>query len=234
MTGRSPSADRDPCLLWQSSELAVDAVQILPAEEAYDFEHVARRLLNPGLLRQAVALAVFRLPLLAVPVGEGRRGGRAVVEYEDVGVAMAAALRGRAGFPCVRTRLTSRGFAVEWGDTAPDGADSAERERFYGSPRLPRLPMTRSTEPSRPTPRGKLRDLFCRRDSCPGLRPVHSWAVQPGMAAAKPLAMPSHDRCPPWRAARMPAPCWRCPERPGCGLPPNRNRDAARPWLVPH
>lgn len=132
MTGRSPSADRDPCLLWQSSELAVDAVQILPAEEAYDFEHVARRLLNPGLLRQAVALAVFRLPLLAVPVGEGRRGGRAVVEYEDVGVAMAAALRGRAGFPCVRTRLTSRGFAVEWGDTAPDGADSAERERFYG------------------------------------------------------------------------------------------------------
>ncbi|MEU0215054.1 DUF6302 family protein [Streptomyces sp. NPDC006265] len=132
MTSRSPSADSGPRPLRQSSGITVSAVHILPPEEAYDFEYVAQRLINPDLLREAVALAVFRLPLLAVPIGESRRGGRALVEYEEVGEAMVAALRGRTGFPDVRTRPTSGGFAVEWGDTAPDGADPVERERFYG------------------------------------------------------------------------------------------------------
>lgn len=132
MTRRVPSTDRHPRRLRQSSEAVAGGVRVLPAEEACDFEHVARRLLNPDLLTQSVAVAVFRLPLLAVPVGEGRRGGRAVVECAEVGEAMAAVLRGRAGFPGVRTRPASGGFAVEWGDTAPDCADSAERERFYG------------------------------------------------------------------------------------------------------
>ncbi|WP_405775784.1 DUF6302 family protein [Streptomyces sp. NBC_01538] len=153
MIRRSPSAGRHSRLLRQSRDLVAGAVRILPAEEACDFEYVAQRLVNPDLLSQAVAVAVFRLPLLAVPVGEGRRGGRAVVEYADVGEAMAAALRGRAGFPAVRTRPTSGGFAVEWGDAAPDSADSAERERFYGL--TASAATSRSTEPSRPKPRGE-------------------------------------------------------------------------------
>lgn len=114
------------------STLVIAAVHVLPAEHACDFEYVARRLTNPNLLDSAVALAVFRLPLLAVPVGEGRRGGQIVVEDGGVAEAMAAALRGRSGFPKVRTRHACGRFAIEWGAAPPEGASATDLEHFFG------------------------------------------------------------------------------------------------------
>lgn len=51
------------------------AVSLRPAAEAYDYEHFRSRLAEPALLTDAVAVRVFRAPLLAVPVGGPRRGG---------------------------------------------------------------------------------------------------------------------------------------------------------------
>ncbi|MEU6070562.1 DUF6302 family protein [Streptomyces sp. NPDC047082] len=51
-------------------------VRLLSPQEAHDYKHWATRLEDPELLRAAVAVALYRVPLLAVPVRAGRRGGR--------------------------------------------------------------------------------------------------------------------------------------------------------------
>lgn len=44
-------------------------LSLRPAEDAYDFGYFRDRLADPALLADAVAVCVFRAPLLAVPVG---------------------------------------------------------------------------------------------------------------------------------------------------------------------
>ncbi|MFF2850544.1 DUF6302 family protein [Streptomyces sp. NPDC058001] len=114
------------------------AIDVLPAHEAYDYEFVASRLHDIDLLNGSIAVRVYRVPLLAVPVGGCRRGG-----FIDIGasvtVALAArtALIGRAGFPVPRVRLIRPtgvdAWLVEWGARAPDlPIGHPERVRFYG------------------------------------------------------------------------------------------------------
>lgn len=101
--------------------------------EAYDFDYYRSRLADPAVLVDAVAIRVFRAPLLAVPIGGSRRGG--YMPFELVAVAMAARdlLLDRAGFPDLRVRWSpyrDTCHVVEWGDHPP--LDDAERGRFYG------------------------------------------------------------------------------------------------------
>ncbi|WP_228040007.1 DUF6302 family protein [Streptomyces chromofuscus] len=50
-------------------------MQLLPASAACDLDYWKARLANPHLLLGAVAVALHRLPLPAVPVGADRHGG---------------------------------------------------------------------------------------------------------------------------------------------------------------
>ncbi|MFF9076081.1 DUF6302 family protein [Streptomyces sp. NPDC014872] len=111
-----------------SSPLAVPAPRLLPPEQAYDYEFWARRLVDPGLLRGAVAVALFRAPLLAVPTGATRRGGQLHMVQEVFALQTAAALEGLPGF----AELSHSGPIVEWGDQPPALCRPDECRQFYG------------------------------------------------------------------------------------------------------
>lgn len=107
----------------------------LPPWEAYDFEYFAYRLVDCCLLDGAVAIRIFRVPLLAVPAGSSRRGGALRVADGCIAVEIFRLLERRAGFPSLRIRLpgiSRSAWSVEWGAVEPAGLDEAERARFYG------------------------------------------------------------------------------------------------------
>ncbi|KOV48703.1 DUF6302 family protein [Streptomyces sp. H036] len=103
-------------------------VQLLAATAAYDYEYWESRLVNPGLLGGAVAVALYRLPLLAVPVGTDRRGGFMDMAHPVLAEALADALRGRPGFD----QVTASGQVVTWGEPMPEGLAPDARRRFQG------------------------------------------------------------------------------------------------------
>lgn len=114
---------------------AVLAISVLHAHAAYDYEHVAARVLDPELLADAVAIRVFRVPLLAVPVGARRRAGSLTVDHQAVGAAVASVLTHLRGFPNVRlTQVPGQrgGYAVEWGEPLPADWPDEARSLFYG------------------------------------------------------------------------------------------------------
>ncbi|MFE2034288.1 DUF6302 family protein [Streptomyces scopuliridis] len=120
------------------SRLAPPEITVLPADEAYDYEFVASRLHDQHLLRDSIALRIFRAPLLVVPVGGCRRGGCFDAGTLSIALAVRNALTGRPGFTGLRLRkvssLTARGhWLVEWGDKPSEWPlGSSERVRFYG------------------------------------------------------------------------------------------------------
>ncbi|MER6524254.1 DUF6302 family protein [Streptomyces sp. NPDC001508] len=130
MSRRVAAPEQDDCA---RSPLAI---QVLPAREAYDFQFVAARLHDPNLLLDSVAVRIFRAPLLAVPVGGCRRGGRIDAGPVTVALAVRTALLGRPGFPLLRVSLSrayGESWLVEWGERAPDQPVGApERLRFFG------------------------------------------------------------------------------------------------------
>lgn len=103
-------------------------VRLLSATDACDYEFWEARLVNPGLLRGAVAVALHRLPLLAAPAGTGRRGGSMDQLDPVFAEVLARALQGLAGFDQVRFS----GRVVCWGEPMPDGLSPAARLRFQG------------------------------------------------------------------------------------------------------
>jgi hypothetical protein len=110
-------------------------VELLPAGAAFDFEFEAARLHDQVLLDSAVAVRIFRAPLLAVPVGGCRRGGRLNAGPLTVALAVRGALDSREGFPRLRVSEGSGGggWYVEWGESAPEyPARSPESRRFFG------------------------------------------------------------------------------------------------------
>jgi hypothetical protein len=110
-------------------------VELLPPGTAFDFEFVAARLHDRALLHSAVAVRIFRAPLLAVPVGGCRRGGRMNAGPLTVALAVRGALDGQEGFPRLRVSEGARhgDWYVEWGESAPPyPARSPESRRFFG------------------------------------------------------------------------------------------------------
>ncbi|MFI1221189.1 DUF6302 family protein [Streptomyces goshikiensis] len=109
---------------------------LCPAEEAYDFEHFRNRLARPEVLAHAVAVRVFRAPLLAVPVGGPRRGGYMSFDLLSLAIGARDLLTNRPGFPDLRVRWSpyrDTCHTVEWGDPAPGWwEDDAVFGRFYG------------------------------------------------------------------------------------------------------
>ncbi|MFJ2400402.1 DUF6302 family protein [Streptomyces xanthochromogenes] len=111
-------------------------VSLRPATEAYDYDYVAQRLADPALLVGAVAVCVFRAPLVAVPVGGIRHGGYlSVAEFTRAAEARSL-LADRPGFPHARVCWSPYRDAchtVEWGESAPPWwEDDAVVGRFYG------------------------------------------------------------------------------------------------------
>ncbi|MFI0721908.1 DUF6302 family protein [Streptomyces sp. NPDC021224] len=120
---------------WQTCPGSALTVGLLPPEEAVDFEFAAARLHDRAVLRGAVAVQIFRVPLLAVPVGGCRRSGRLSAGPVTIALAVHSVLRGRDGFPHLRIVEDARGgdWCVEWGEQAPPGAlRSAESRCFFG------------------------------------------------------------------------------------------------------
>ncbi|MFF3359111.1 DUF6302 family protein [Streptomyces sp. NPDC002917] len=113
-------------------------VRILPATAACDYEFWETRLISPHLLRDAVAVALHRLPLLAVPIGADRRSGH--MDMLDPGFAevLAHALRGRPGFE----RPVASGRLVRWGDPIPDNLAPDAHRRFQGLREQSRRPAS--------------------------------------------------------------------------------------------
>ncbi|MGW6202247.1 DUF6302 family protein [Streptomyces sp. NPDC055089] len=94
-------------------------VRLLTPEKACDFEYWAARLIHPELSRDAVAVALYRLPLPAIPAGMERRGGRLDMGFASCAKLAAREFRCRPGFHSV----AAVGTDVVWGEPAPeDGA----------------------------------------------------------------------------------------------------------------
>lgn len=124
--------------MWNES-VAVEgpAVAALPAADAYDYEFVRDRLRDPDLLLDSIAIRIYRAPLLAVPVGGTRRGGRLDTGSYFVAAAVRDLLCGRTGFPDVRVRPVPTPnvphWRVEWGAPPPLGPPGSEALlSFYG------------------------------------------------------------------------------------------------------
>ncbi|MER5929732.1 DUF6302 family protein [Streptomyces sp. NPDC002054] len=111
-------------------------ISLRPAAEAYDYEYFRSRLAEPALLADAVAVRVFRAPLLAVPVGGPRRGGYMSFDLLTLATAARCLLTDQPGFPDLRVRWSpyrDTCHTVEWGDPAPEWwEDDAVFGRFYG------------------------------------------------------------------------------------------------------
>ncbi|MDI3408912.1 DUF6302 family protein [Streptomyces cavernicola] len=109
-------------------------LRVLPATEAYDYEHFRSLLADSSVLGEAVAVCRFRAPLLAVPVGGTRRGGCMSFELLTDALEVRSLLEGKPGFTRLRVRWSpfrDTCHVVEWGGEAP-GWDDVERGRFYG------------------------------------------------------------------------------------------------------
>ncbi|WP_330335602.1 DUF6302 family protein (plasmid) [Streptomyces sp. NBC_00536] len=110
------------------------SVTLLPPVEAVDYEWHRLRLAEPELVDQGVAICLFRIPMLAVPVSRTRRGGFYAVHHRGVALAVRDLLAEVPGFPDLRIRhaLTpSTCQVVEWGGQAPL-ADDPTLGQFYG------------------------------------------------------------------------------------------------------
>ncbi|MFI1201641.1 DUF6302 family protein [Streptomyces sp. NPDC020883] len=96
--------------------------RLLPARDALDYDDFRERLADPGLADAGVAVALFRIPLLAVPVGGQRRGGYASFGQLVDAVQARALLRTVPGFPDLRIRWSpyrDTCHTVEWGEPGP-------------------------------------------------------------------------------------------------------------------
>jgi hypothetical protein len=109
-------------------------VRLLAPEEACDFEYWANWLVHAELLRGAVAVALYRLPLLAVPAGTGRRGGSMNLLDESLAELTAQALHALPDFDGVATS----GTHVMWGEPVPSGLTPEAKRGFFGLRDRPR------------------------------------------------------------------------------------------------
>lgn len=111
-------------------------INLLPGPDAHDYSAYADVLEDSRLLAGAVAVRVFRIPLLAVPVGGARRAGCLVAGTDcRIALAICDALAGWSGFPDVRIMESRRKWVVAWGESEPEpGWDvlHPDRLRFYG------------------------------------------------------------------------------------------------------
>lgn len=151
-------------MLTVTTRLHRPTVTLRPAAEAYDYEYFRSRLAEPALLADAVAVRVFRAPLLAVPVGGSRRGGFMSFDLLTLAMATLVLLAEQPGFPHLRVRWSpfrDTCHTVEWGDPAPEWwEDDAVSGRFYGyseeaiaafAGRRPKTPSSAVSEPCSPT-----------------------------------------------------------------------------------
>ncbi|MEV8020031.1 DUF6302 family protein [Streptomyces sp. NPDC086554] len=119
-----------------ASRPAPPHARLLPARDAFDYDHFRERLADPALADAGVAVALFRIPLLAVPVGGDRRGGYSSFGQLVDAVQARTLLSAVPGFPDLRIRwspYSNTCHTVEWGEPSPPWwADNEVMGRFYG------------------------------------------------------------------------------------------------------
>jgi hypothetical protein len=133
-------------------------ITVMPPAEAYDFDYFRVRV-DAELLARSIAIRVFRVPLLAVPVGRTRRGGWFGVDDLTIALAVRTVLVPLGGFPSPRITWRCRplgSYVVEWGDQPPaTWLDENERLAFYGLLRpgsgRPPTPSSADAGPCSPT-----------------------------------------------------------------------------------
>ncbi|WP_223887140.1 DUF6302 family protein [Streptomyces viridosporus] len=193
-------------------------MRLLVAEDACDFEYWASQLVHVELvhvelLRDAVAVAVHRMPLLAVPAGFNRRGGHLHMIEGRCAEQAVQALSGSPNFGL----LTRSGPLVSWGEPLPDDLSPEARRLFHGlreqpgnfdSPTAPAghggavrtrdagLPRSSYCRDDRPLPGPSSRPAPYTPDSH-GARP-RSDAASATPATARHQNTPSHDPSPRW------------------------------------
>lgn len=110
--------------------------RLLPARDAFDYDYFRERLADPALADAGVAVALFRIPLLAAPVGGDRRGGYLSFGRIVDAVAARTLLSAVPGFPDLRIRWSPRSdicHTLEWGEPRPPWWASDEvMGSFYG------------------------------------------------------------------------------------------------------
>ncbi|MFE0937685.1 DUF6302 family protein [Streptomyces mutabilis] len=151
-------------------------VTVMPPVEAYDFDYIRARV-DAELLSGSIAIRVFRIPLLAVPVGRTRRGGSFGVDNLAIALAVRDVLASFGGFSDLRIAwhdAPRSSYVVAWGDRPPTTwSNDDERLAFYGLTRGPALaapaaPLRLSPAPS-PRPHeaaeeGPESDLHVRKE----------------------------------------------------------------------
>ncbi|MFJ7239032.1 DUF6302 family protein [Streptomyces olivaceus] len=160
----------------------------MPPAEAYDFDYFRCRV-DAGLLSRSIAVRVFRIPLLAAPVGGSRRGGWFGAGDLAGALAVRQVLAALNGFPCARItwqRIPSCSYAVEWGGPSSDHV--ARRQRAPGLLR-PHAARPRPRPPP-PLPRIRCLQRFLQHGSSVQLRPslkgagrAHSWLKESPQAS---------------------------------------------------
>ncbi len=131
----------------------------MPPAEAYDWDYFRARV-DAELLSRSIAIRVFRVPLLAVPVGQNRRGGWFGVDDLTIALAVRSILARLGGFPSPRITwhcAPHGSYVVEWGDQPPaTWPDENERLAFYGllrpGPGRPHTPSSAVTSCSPTAP----------------------------------------------------------------------------------
>lgn len=111
------------------------AITVLPARKACDYEFFLHRLADASVLERSIAIRIFRMPLLAVPVGGPRLGGCFSTTSPTIALAVRTLLQERPGFTSPRLRSMPDRDAchvVEWGEEPPRCGDGIALGRFYG------------------------------------------------------------------------------------------------------
>ncbi|MFC5804520.1 DUF6302 family protein [Streptomyces formicae] len=110
--------------------------RLLPARDAVDYDYFRELLADPSLADAGVAVTLFRIPLLAVPVGGQRRGGYTSFGQLADAVQARALLSTVSGFPGLRIRWSpyrETCHTVEWGELGPPWWENDEVfGNFYG------------------------------------------------------------------------------------------------------
>ncbi|MFE9288663.1 DUF6302 family protein [Streptomyces olivaceus] len=162
-------------------------VTVMPPAKAYDFDYFRCRV-DAGLLSRSIAVRVFRIPLLAVPVGGSRRGGWFGAGDLAGALAVRQVLAALNGFPCARHVAAHPELFLRGRVGGPSSGHVARRQRAPGLLR-PHVARPRPRPPP-PLPRIRCLQRFLQHGLSVQLRPslkgagrAHSWIKESPQAS---------------------------------------------------
>lgn len=121
-------------------------LELMPAQEACDYDHSRSALADRENLRRSIALRIHDTTFLAVPLGGRRRGGYLFVCCTTAGLLVRDVLKGPDGFPNRRlswSPYTDTCHVVRWSEPeASEWCDDTVCGCFYGYRAVPIFAFT--------------------------------------------------------------------------------------------